>query len=78
MHVMVLTSLKVVMKQLVLDVNLTSIVIPNLNAPGNASQTDPLRTTHLTKIPIGSHMKLIATQKLAYSFWFQPTNKPDG
>ena len=67
-HVMVLTSLKPVTKQPVLDVNLTSIVIPHLNASGDVSPTDPLTTLHLTKIPLGTHMKLIATQNLAYNF----------
>ena len=49
MHVMVLISLKIVMSQPVLDVNLTLIIIPHLNAPGDASPFYPLTTTHLTK-----------------------------
>ena len=65
-HVMVLTSLKIAMKQLVLDVNPTSMVIPQLNVP----PTDPLATRHLTKILLGTHTKLIATQNLAYNFQF--------
>ena len=59
MHVTVLTSLKIVIKQLVSDVNLTSIVLPHLNAPGDDYPTDPITITHLTKISPGIYMKQI-------------------
>ena len=49
-HVMVLISLKVVMKQLALDVNLILIVIYHLNAPENATPTDILATILLTNV----------------------------
>ena len=54
---------------------------PNLNShtpsecPGDTSPTGPLTTTHLTKIPLETHMQLIATQNLTYNFWFQPTSQ---
>ena len=50
MHVMVLTSLKIVMKQLALDINLITIVIHHLNVPGNATPTDTLATMLFTKV----------------------------
>ena len=40
MHVMVLISLKIVMKQCALDVNLILIIIHHLNALGNTPTTD--------------------------------------
>ena len=50
MHAMVPISLKIVMKQLALDVNLISIVIHHLNVPGNATPTDTLATILLTEV----------------------------
>ena len=50
MHVIVLLSLKIVIKQLALEVNLISIVICHLNATGNATPTDSLTTIFLTKV----------------------------
>ena len=49
-HVMVLTSLKIVMKQLALDVNLILIVIYHPNAHGNTTPADTLATMPLTKV----------------------------
>ena len=50
MHVMVLISLMIVMKQLDLDLNLILIVICHLNASGNATPIDTLVTILLTKV----------------------------
>ena len=69
-HAMVLTSLKIVMRQLVLNVNLMLIIIPHLNALEDAPPTDPLTTT----LQPGIHMKLITMQSLTHNFHFPPTN----
>ena len=74
MHVMVPTLLEIVMIQFVLNVNLTSIITPHLNAIGNALPTDPLTTIHLRTIQVQIHMKLITMQSLNCNFLFQPTN----
>ena len=52
MHVMTLTSLKIVMKPLALDANLILIAIHHLNAPGNATPTDTLATMHFTGVTL--------------------------
>ena len=44
MHVMVLISLKIVMKQYALEINLISIIIHHLNVLGNVTQTNNLTT----------------------------------
>ena len=53
---MVPTLLKIVMIQFVLNVNLTLIITPHLNALGDAPQTDPLTTIQLTTIQVQIHM----------------------
>ena len=52
MHVMILISLKILMKQHALDVNLILISICHLNTPGNATPTDSLATMLLTKVTL--------------------------
>ena len=75
MHVMVLTTLKIATKQLVLDVNLTSIIIPHINVPRHLSNRpfnhntpykNNTRNTHETN----SHTE--PSLQLSVS-----TNKPD-
>ena len=75
MHVMVLTLLKIVMIQFVLNVNLTLIITLHINTLGDTPPTDPLTTTHLTPIQLEIHMKLIAMQSLTFNFQFAPTNQ---
>ena len=50
MHVMVLTSLRIGIKELALDVNLILTVIQHLNAPGSAAPTSILAKILLTKV----------------------------
>ena len=57
MHVMDLISLKIVMKQLALDVNLISVVICHLNAPGNFTPTHTLAIIIFTKVTPWTDMK---------------------
>ena len=52
MHVMVLISLKNVMKQCALDVNLILIMIYHPNALGNATPTDNIAIIPLTIVTL--------------------------
>ena len=73
-HVMVLTLLKIVMIKFLLNVNLTLIIIPHLNALGDAPTTNPLTATHIKTIQLEIHRKLVATLSLTYNFQFPPTS----
>ena len=75
MHVMVLISLKTVMKQCALGANLILIIICHLNSLRNATPTDNLATIVLITITMVMGTKQINTPNHTYNFQFWPTNQ---
>ena len=77
-HVMVLISLKIVMKQCASDVNLNAISICHLNALGNATPTDNLAKILLTTVTMLTDTKKSIYQTKHTTFSFDQQTRPNG